>query len=391
MRIKATSNFEFLTDNYESSSKGCLLLGGTRSGKTYSAVQFIFWYCLTNKGKSIAVCRDTLRNLKRTTLEDFKAVAYGFNGVAPMYPSLKINKSDLSCEINGNKIDFIGLKDDPMRVYGLKTDLFYINEAVSTYKFTFNQLEQRCSTFFILDCNPSEPQSWVYDLNKREDVTEFRTTYKDNPFLPSTIVKSIEGYEPTEDNILRGTANERMWSIYGKGLTFKGNEIIYPEWSTYSDDPIGHDHVYLGLDWGFNHPLACVKVFFVGNEIYIRQLYYKSEPDIDELEAIIRADEHGKDTYLVCDSAEPRAVADLIKRGLNAIKARKVAGSVLTGIRRMQQKKIHVHEDSIGVISEMNNYKWKMDNRTDKILDIPIKENDDALDAVRYIITTFEI
>ena len=133
MRLQATSNFEFLTDNYESNAKGCLLLGGTRSGKTYSAVQFIFWYCLTNKGMSIAVCRDTLRNLKRTTLEDFKAVAYGSDGVAPMYPSLKINKSDLSCEINGNKIDFIGLKDDPMRVYGLKTDLFYINEAVSTY------------------------------------------------------------------------------------------------------------------------------------------------------------------------------------------------------------------------------------------------------------------
>jgi PBSX family phage terminase large subunit len=391
MTIQATENFDFLTEEYNKGVKGCLLLGGTRSGKTYSAVQFIFYYCLINKGKRIAVCRDTLTNLKRTTLEDFKAVAYGNADIEGMYPSLKINKSDLFCEINGNRIDFIGLKDDPMRVYGLPTDLFYINEAVSTYKFTFNQLEQRCSEFFILDCNPSEPQSWVYDLERRDDVQTLRTTFKDNPFLPSTIIKSIEGYEPTEDNIARGTANERMWSIYGKGLTFKGNEIIYPEWSTYSDDPIGYDHVYLGLDWGFNHPLACVKVFFVGNEIYIRQLYYKSEPDIDELEAIIRADEHGKDTYLVCDSAEPRAVADLIKRGLNAIKARKVAGSVLTGIRRMQQKKIHVHEDSVGVISEMNNYKWKMDNRTDKILDIPIKENDDALDAVRYIITTFEI
>jgi PBSX family phage terminase large subunit len=391
MTIQATENFDFLTDEYNRGVKGCLLLGGTRSGKTYSAVQFIFYYCLINKGKRIAVCRDTLTNLKRTTLEDFKAVAYGSGDIKGMYPSLKINKSDLFCEINGNRIDFIGLKDDPMRVYGLPTDLFYINEAVSTYKFTFNQLEQRCSEFFILDCNPSEPQSWVYELERRDDVQTLRTTYKDNPFLPSTIVKSIEGYEPTEDNIARGTANERMWSIYGKGLTFKGSEIIYPEWSTYENDPIGYDHVYLGLDWGFNHPLACVKVFFVGNEIYIRQLYYKSEPDIDEVEAIIKADEHGKDTYLVCDSAEPRAVADLIKRGLNAVKARKVAGSVLTGIRRMQQKKIHVHEDSIGVISEMNNYKWKMDNRTDKILDIPIKENDDALDAVRYIITTFEI
>lgn len=388
MEIQATSNFEFLYDEYLKDTRGCLLLGGTRSGKTYSAVQFIFWYCLTNTGKRIAVCRDTLTNLKRTTLEDFKSVAYGSNEVNGMYPNLKINKSDLYCEINGNRIDFIGLKDDPMRVYGLPTDLFYINEAVSTYKFTFNQLEQRCKEFFILDCNPSEPQSWVYELGRREDVKEFRTTYADNPFLPSVIVKSIEGYEPTPENIERGTANERMWAIYGKGLTYKGSEIIYPIWDTYKEDPKAYDYVYLGLDWGFNHPLACVKVFFVDNDIYIRQMYYKSEPDIDELEKIIKEDGN---LVVVCDSAEPRAVADLRRRGLNSFPARKVAGSVLTGIRRIQAKNIFVHEDSKGIINELNNYKWKTDVRTDSILDIPIKENDDALDAVRYIITTFEI
>jgi phage terminase large subunit len=386
--IQATSNFEFLSNNYDDGVKGCLLLGGTRSGKTYSAVQFIFWYCLTNTGKTIAVCRDTLKNLKRTTLEDFKAIAYGFDGVAPLYPNLKINKADLFCEINGNRIEFIGLKDDPMRVYGLKTDLFYINEAVSTYKFTFNQLEQRCNDFFILDCNPSEPQSWVYELNKREDVTEFRTTYKDNPFLPSTIVKSIEGYEPTEDNITRGTANERMWAVYGKGLTYKGQEIIYPNWSTFKEEPTNFDYVYFGLDWGFNDPMAVVKCWFVDNEIYIRQMYYKSEPSIDDVEKIIKED--GKLT-VVCDSAEPRAIADLIRRGLNAYKARKGAGSILTGIRRLQQKKIHVHEDSVDVINELNNYKWKTDLRTDKIMDVPVDDYNHSLDSIRYIINTFEI
>ena len=224
MTIQATSNFEFLTDEYLKGTKGCLLLGGTRSGKTYSAVQFIFWYCLNNKGKTIAVCRDTLKNLKRTTLEDFKSIAYGYNNTPAFYPSLKINKADLFCEINGNRIEFIGLKDDPMRVYGLKTDLFYINEAVSTYKFTFNQLEQRCNDFFILDCNPSEPQSWVYELNRREDVEQLKTTYEDNPFLPDTIIKSIQGYEPTPENIERGTANERMWSIYGKVKRLKAKK-----------------------------------------------------------------------------------------------------------------------------------------------------------------------
>jgi len=386
--IQATVNLEFLSDNFDDGAKGCLLLGGTRSGKTYSAVQFIFWYCLTRTGKNIAVCRDTLKNLKRTTLEDFKSIAYGFDGVEPLYPSLKINKADLFCEINGNRIEFLGLKDDPMRVYCLKTDLFYINEAVSTYKFTFNQLEQRCNDFFILDCNPSEPQSWVYELNKRDDIKELRTNYKDNPFLPNTIIKSIEGYEPTPDNIERGTANERMWAIYGKGLTYKGQEIIYPNWNTFNEEPKDYDYCYLGLDWGFNDPLAVVKVWINNNDIYIRQMYYKSEPNMEDVVNLIKEDGNRR---VVCDSAEPRSIADLIRQGLNAQKARKGADSIKTGIRRLQAKNIFVHEDSKDVITELNNYKWKIDLRTDIITDVAVDNYNHALDAVRYVVNTFEI
>jgi phage terminase large subunit len=339
------------------------------------------------------VCRDTLKNLKRTTLKDFEDVAYGFDNHPAMYPSLKINKADLFCEINGNRIEFIGLVDDPMRTHGLKTDLFYINEAVSTYKSTFNQLEQRCSEFFILDCNPSEPQSWVYELENRGDVKEFRTTYKDNPFLPDTIIKSIEGYKPTKDNIARGTADERMWSVYGKGLTYRGAEIIYPKWSTYTDEPTNYDYVYNGLDWGFNDPLVLVKVWFSANDIYIKQLYYKGNLTLDDtpIDDIVMIVKDTGDLTTVCDSSEPRSIADLIRKGVKAYKARKGAGSILTGIRRMQQKNIFVHEDSVDVISELNNYKWKTDIRTDTITDVPVDKHNHSLDSIRYIINTFEI
>ena len=106
------------------------------------------------------------------------------------------------------------------------------------------------------------------------------------------------------------------------------------------------------------------------------------------MERIIKED--GNRT-IVCDNAEPRSIADLIRRGLKAYKARKGQGSRAEGIRRVQQKKIYVHEDSIDVMNELNNYKWKVDNRTDTVLDDVVKENDDALDAVRYIVNTFEI
>ena len=226
-RVQTTVNFEFLLDNFHK-RRGIVLPGGTRSGKTVATLQWLIWYCLSHTGKHIVICRDTLTNLKRTTLTDWNALCYGHGPYTAMAPNMKLNKSEMIAYLNGNVITFIGLLDDPMRAYGLRSDIFYINEAVSTYKHTFSQLNQRCEEGFILDCNPSLPNSWVYELEKRPDVDFFRTTFLDNPFLPEEIVKEIKSYEPTPENIENGTADEKMWSIYGKGEVFKGPEIIPP-------------------------------------------------------------------------------------------------------------------------------------------------------------------
>jgi len=391
LEINTTSNFQFLEENHNS-IRGAVLVGGTRSSKTIAALQWILKYCLSNTGKEIVICRDTLTNLKRTTLKDFQAICYGFNEFDAMYPTLNINKSDLTCVVNGNNISFIGLLDDPMRVYGLYSDLFYINEAVSTYKHTFNQLNQRCSEFWILDCNPSEPNSWVYQLDQREDVETFRTTYEDNPFLPSAIVKEIEGYEPTPKNIESGTADERMWSIYGKGLVFKGKEIIYPNWTTYDEPITDYELVFFGLDWGYNHPLACIKVTQKGNNIYLEEVMYKSEVDeIEDIANVLHRQPEIIDgsTYVVCDSSEPRNVNKLVSLGIPAMKVKKGANTVIDGIRKVKGYKMHVHSESVNLQKELNNYKWKVDKATGNVLDVPIKLYDDGLDAVRYVIWTF--
>ena len=393
LEIDVTSNYEFIEDNIYD-NRGCVLIGGTRSSKTISAIQWIIVYCLRNTGKEVVICRDTLVNLKRTTLKDFIALCYGLGDYPALAPHVTINKSDNTAIINGNNISFIGLIDDPMRVYGLRNDLFYINEAVSTYIHTFRQLNQRCEDGFILDCNPSAPDSWVYKLEQRDDVKTFRSTFEDNPFLPESIVSEIKGYEPTSENIDNGTADERMWSIYGKGLVFKGSEIIYQKWSTYVDEDIeGYDQVFYGLDWGINHPLACVRVTVNGNNLYLKEVVYKSNiMDLSsELVPLIKKDFEivGQENYIICDSAEKKSIYTLASHDLPAFGAKKPAGSVLTGIRKVQGFNIFVHKDSINIQKELNNYKWKVDSKTDTVLDVPVKEFDDALDAIRYVVYTY--
>jgi phage terminase large subunit len=117
-------------------------------------------------------------------------------------------------------------------------------------------------------------------------------------------------------------------------------------------------------------------------------MYYKSEPNMEDVINLIKEDGNRR---VICDSAEPRSIADLIKQGLNAQRARKGADSIKTGIRRLQAKNIFVHEDSKDVITELNNYKWKIDLRTDIITDVTVDNYNHALDAVRYIVNTFEI
>jgi|9_EtaG_2_1085328.scaffolds.fasta_scaffold26104_1 phage terminase large subunit len=392
MEIQATVNYEFIDDNFES-NRGLVLPGGTRSTKTISILQWLILYARKNHGSHIVVARDTLKNLKRTVLKDFIALCYGYGDYAAHDLNMVLNKSELIATVGNSTFEFIGLIDDPMRVHGLKSDIFYINEAIGTYKATFTQLNYRCSEGWILDCNPSEPMHWVYELESREDVAFYRSSYLDNPFLNEAQVFEIECKEPTPENIEQGTADEREWSIYGKGLVYKGKEIIYPNWNTYSGVIEEYDQIFYGLDWGINHPLACIEVKQNGNNLYVREIVYKSGiKDIEtQLVPILMQEPPiaSGETYVICDSAEEKSIHTLIRNNVTAFGVKKPPGSVLTGIRKVAKYNLFVHEDSANIQTELNRYKWKVDQRTDTILDVPVKLWDDAMDAIRYVVYTY--
>lgn len=392
MKIQGTINLAKIDQAHKEGFRGIVLPGGTRSSKTISAIQWILLYCMRNQGKEIVIGRDSLVNLRRTILKDFQSICYGYNGFSPMFPTMNINKQEISVKFNGNTITFIGMKDDPMRVHGLASDVFFINEIINIPKITFDNLEQRCREFWIADCNPSEPNSYVYKLDMRDEVMQFRSTYLDNPFLTPQQIKKIEGYKDNEYNRQQGTADARKWTVYGKGEVYTGKEIIFPTWDTYKEDPIGYDYIFYGLDWGFNDALAVVQLILVDNDLYIKEILYGSE--IEDFQSVIdllldQKPLREQKTYLVCDTSEPRSIITLQKAGLPAMKTKKGAGSILDGIRKVNSYNLHVHEEAKNVINEFNNYKFKVDDRTDTILDIPVDKDNHACDAIRYPLITF--
>ena len=390
MNIQATINYLFIEDNFYN-NRGIALQGSTRSTKTISILQWLIIYARKNPGSHIVVARDTLKNLKRTVLKDFMELCYGNQDYEAHAPNMKLNRSELIAKVGSSTFEFIGLIDDPYRVHGLKSDIFYINEAIGTYKTTFTQLNYRCSKGWILDFNPSEPMHWVYELEKDEKVKFFRTTYEDNPFLNQAQIDAIESKEPTPENIARGTADAREWSIYGKGEIHKGSEIIYPDWSTYSGIIEDYEEMYYGVDWGINHALAAIEVKVKGNDLYLREIFYeRGVKDLEKyLVPALKAEPNIDDTYVICDSSEQKSTHTLILNDITAFNVQKPPGSVLAGIRKMGRYNIMVHEDSHNLQLELNRYKWKIDKSTDTVLDIPVKLWDDGLDAARYVIYTY--
>ena len=83
--------------------------------------------------------------------------------------------------------------DDAQKLHGLGPDFAWINEAIEADKDDFDQLEMRCTGTMFLDCNPSEEESWVYDLKKRDDVVFLHSTHLNNAFLPIKIRRKILG------------------------------------------------------------------------------------------------------------------------------------------------------------------------------------------------------
>ena len=248
--------------------KGVGLEGGSRSGKTYDACNFLCQYLNTFTGKTITIGRDSRVRLKDTLYQTLKKVWQNWG-----MPMSHFNKSMADIEFNGNKVIFIGINDDPMRAHGLESDLLWINEAMNVRKDAFDQLVQRTKEFYILDYNPSATKSWCYDLELQPDYRLHKTTLLDNPYIPANSRRKILSYEPTEDNVARGTADRFNWEVYGLGMRSKSEDVVFRSYETYQDEPDEWDWMINGGDFGLDDPSTLIKVKKNGNNIYLKELY----------------------------------------------------------------------------------------------------------------------
>lgn len=345
--------------------------GGARSGKTYGTMQNLCYYALEYPGTRISCVSRSLPHVKKGLFRDFQVLMrQGIVHTGDM------RWTDFTFHFhNGSYIEFFGL-EDPDKAHGPGRDILFINEANFVPKAVYDQLAMRTTGKILLDLNPSEFNSWVYDIADNPANINIHSTYKDNiANLSAQQVAFIEGYQNLPDPF--------MWQVYGLGLRGASEEIIYRGWELVDELP-GKGEVIYGLDFGYNNPNAMVKVEIYDGAVYVEELLYQSGMTKDELKDFIKQRVQGF-AYIYADAAEPDSIEQLYREGLNVQPSNK---DVWNGIVNLKSRRLFISRQSKHLIDEIRSYKWKKD-KNDNILEEPVKENDHLCDALRYAVHTY--
>jgi phage terminase large subunit len=368
MEIKSTVIFE---KNYaalnDQDIRFVINEGGSRSSKTYSLCQLVIIYCLQNNNKVVSVIRKTFPALRATVLRDFIEILKELN----IYSVEDHNKSEhIYTFPNGSIVEFFSV-DDEQKIRGRKRDIAWCNEANELYFDDFTQLNMRTESKLIFDYNPSESTSWLYELPQEESIL-IKSTYKDNPFLPQSIRAQIEDLKRTD---------EALYQIYALGEKAISKSNIYSNWSFIPHRPARFVNYVYGLDFGYNHPTALMRVYWCDNDIYIEPVIYESYLTTPMLIDKMQSFNVEKTVTIVADYARPEIIAELNNAGYDVQNANKV---VKKGIDNIKTFGVLCQDDK-AIKKEYENYKWKKVG--DMITDEPVKMWDDAMDAIRYATT----
>lgn len=339
-------------------------VGGTRSSKSYSALQYSIVQAI-QKPTIVTIVRKSIPSLKRTIMKDFKDILTNLN----LWHEEDFNVTDRVWTYDKSIIQFIST-DDAEKLRGIKSDILFIDEANEIDEESYFQLAIRTTNKIILCYNPTiSPYHW---LRKMQDCDRFVTTYLDNPYLDKEIVKGIEELK---------LKNEKYWKVYGLGEYTTNDKAIFE--FDIIDDSDG-DFVAFGFDAGYsNDPSSLVAVYKKGDEIHLEELLYETRLVTSDIIDKFKRLDIDKGHQIWCDSSEPRLIEELHRSGFNTKPVVKGPDSIKFGIAVMKNYKIKILKSSQNLINEMYGYEYITD-KSGYVTDQPQDYMNHAIDAARY-------
>ena len=237
------------------------------------------------------------------------------------------------------------------------------------------------------NCNPEHPQHWFYRewILKAEsrNALYLHFTMEDNPGLSRAVRQRYR-------RMFTGVFYSRF--IEGKWVAASG--LIYPFAPELlcTAPPAGAERYAVSIDYGTVNPTSMGLWAHSGGVWYrIDEYYYDARQagqrrtDEEHFRGFLRLIEGRAPETVVCDPSAASFIELLRGRGYAVTPAR---NDVLNGIRAtataLKSGRIRLCACCADTVRELSLYRWADDGARD----VPVKENDHAMDDIRYFVST---
>lgn len=356
-------------------------------------LSFVIWSFYFSGNSDFALCGKTIRSLRR-------------NMVTPVIPLLsslgfacdeKISGNILNVSYKGRKNRFylFGGKDESSAslIQGMTLSGVMFDEAALMPRSFVEQAIARCSVTgskFWFNCNPEYPEHWFYTewikKAKEKNALYLHFTMDDNPSLSQKVKLRYE-------NLYSGVFYERF--VKGRWVAVHG--AVYPfmaDEKMYCNVPEGEFEKYaISCDYGTVNP-ASFGLWGKRNGVWYRidEYYFNSrtegfqKTDEEHYNGLCALAGNRKISQVVVDPSAASFIEVIRRHG--RFRVTPAQNNVVNGIRRVSQVlkdgSVKICRNCKATKREFSLYRW--DSR--KPSDLPVKENDHAMDDIRYFVTT---
>ena len=380
-----------------SNQRYVIMKGSAGSGKSVDTAQHYILRLMKDRGRNLVCVRKIDVANRDSTFAELQGALWRMFGDAwEKYWKINYSAMIMECKANGNQILFRGVKDEAQREKlksitfkrGKLTDV-WIEEMTEITQADFEIIDDRLrgelpeGQFYQIrgTFNPVSAHHWIKKVffdRPDPDVLTHHSTFRDNRFIDEAYRRRMQR---------RKEIDPEGYQIYGLGEWGEVGALILSNYiiEEFDTSPERFDYMVNAQDFGFNHANCIGEVGFKDGELYLCQELYVFEKDTEE---IIRLAEgkFRKSITMYCDSAEPDRIRMWKKAGYRALPVKKEPNSVRAQIDHLKQHRIHIHPSCVNTIKEIQQWKWKKDEKTNTYTEEPVNFFDDAMAMLRYSI-----
>lgn len=359
---------------------------GRRFGKTTLAVLEMVAKAIYGNERQICYIAPTYQQARDIAWQELKRICQ------PVIN--KVNESRLEVILNTTKggTSTIMLRgwESIETLRGQKFDFIVVDEIASMRNWFTNWQEVIRPTLTDVKGEAlfiSTPKGFnhFYDIfnleNKDPDYKSFHFTTYNNPHIPFEEIEKAK-QELTEDRF----AQEYMADFRKtEGLVYKEFDRQRHVYSDRNLEPEYPTDILAGIDWGWTNPASSHKFKKSPDRHYwITEEFYKENKTTSEIIEFVKTYGASK---IYPDPAEPDRNEEARRAGLNV---REVSKEIEAGIACVKdlfkQGRIHIHASCINLIQELETYSYPEKKPDKNEAEVPIKENDHAMDEMRYVL-----